>query len=187
MKAKFQHWQINAGGTAIVSGLAAIAYFAQVSPVHNRYEQAQAQTELLTTEQSKAVQLERSVNEMQEHLDSAKEAAEKSQLKLEPASELNTRLAKLTQLAGENHLQLDVTESGATTNSDRYSSVAIRLSGRGSYRNCVQMLKQLRLTMPDVGVVSVELASASVKDDSNATFGFELLWYRQPQPRPAKK
>jgi Tfp pilus assembly protein PilO len=178
---------MDAAGLAVVLGLTAIAYFGQISPTLSRHEQAQAQVTQLASEQANSKELERSLLTMKDRLDVVQRADNGASLRLEPLSALNQRLAKLTDLAAASGLQVDAIESGATSNLERYSTVAIRISGRGTYRNCAAMLRQLRSATPDVGVVSFQMASAAVSADTTATFLFELLWHTQPQPRPAKK
>jgi Tfp pilus assembly protein PilO len=176
---------MDAAGLAILAGLSAAAYYGLVSPTLRRHEQAGAQALELRSEQTKARDLERSLRSITDRLDATQRQLQAAHFALEPASRLNDRLAELTELAGANQIQVDTIESGALTALERYSTIAIRISGRGSYRSCAAMLSQMRTTMRDVGVVTMQLGSSGGTTDINASFTLDLLWYTQPQPKPA--
>jgi Tfp pilus assembly protein PilO len=185
-----QHWRIDAAGLALIFGLAAAAYFVQISPTIAEDNRVRADAMQAASERAKARDLERSLLTLNEQVDKTQRAAASSQLALEPASQLNQRLARLTELAAQNSLQVDAIESGATTMQPRYSTVSIRITGRGTYRNCGMAMKQLRVSMPDIAIVSFQMSSAGIASgntDTIVTFGFDLLWHTQPQVNPVKK
>jgi hypothetical protein len=190
-------WRTDLAGLAIVAALTAGAYLLQIAPALSRNAQAKAQSAELLSRQSKARELERTVQTLTDDLGAAQRAAAESDLKLHPASELNRTLARLTELASENGLQVDMIESTSTTTaasgstavasghvpaSVRYATVPIRLSGRGGYRSCAAFLNRLRGGMPDMGIHSIELTATGVNADATATFVFHMHWYAQPQP-----
>ncbi|HWA49612.1 MAG TPA: hypothetical protein VG742_15170 [Dongiaceae bacterium] len=177
------HWRMDAVGLAIIAGLSASAYFGLVSPTLRRHEQLHAQAAELRGEQSRVRDLERTVRSTTDRFDATQRQLQANPFVLEPASRLNDRLAELTELAGTNNLQVDAVESGALTASQRFSTISIRISGRGSYPDCAAMLQQMRSTMPDVGLVTLQLGASGGTTDINASFMLELLWYTQPQPK----
>lgn len=181
------HWRVDLGGVAIIAGLSAAAYFGLVSPAIAHHEMAQAQSAELLAQRNKTRDLDRSLRTFHDQLTLTQQSIDKAKFKLDPPAALNERLASLTEVAGRNHLQVDTIESGALTSFPRYSTISIRMSGRGSYRNCSAMLKQVRETMPDVGVSAIQMTSAGVNTDINATFAIELLWHTQPQQKSATK
>jgi Tfp pilus assembly protein PilO len=178
-------WQTHAAGTALALGLAAGAYLLQIGPALSRHEQTEARAVELSADQSKLRELERTLRGLKEHASVVEREASKAELKLLPATQLNTQLARLTELAAGNSLRVDSIESGQTSLFPRYSSIAVRISGQGNYRSCAGMLKQIHSTMPDMAVVAIEMGSLSVTSDTTVTFAFDLLWYTQPQT-PAK-
>src|SRR3954453_23169601 len=151
--------KMDAAALAIMIGMAETAYFVQISPAHSQYEQAAAETAQLAEQQGKLRELQRSLHATTDQLTATTRAAAQAQLKLDPATELNQRLARLTELASENHLQVDSIESGATTPFERYTTTSIRIGGRGGYRNCAAMLKEIRSSMADIGVTSRQMSS----------------------------
>lgn len=184
---KWTHWRLDLTGVAVIAGLSVIAYFGLVSPAIAHHEMAQAQGVELAVQRNKARDLDRSLRAVHDQLTQMQTAIEKANFKLDPPTALNERLAMITDVAGRNRLQVDTIESGVMTPFPRYSTIAIRLSGRGSYRSCSAMLKQIRETMPDVGVSAIQMTSAGVNTDINATFAIELLWHTQPQQKSATK
>jgi Tfp pilus assembly protein PilO len=183
----WNHWRMDGAAVAVVLGLTAIAYFGQVAPTIQGNELAKAQAVELVTQQTKSRDLERTIRSTSDHLEATRQAIAKNALQLEPATELNKRLARLSDLASANHLQVDAIESGETRDYDRYSTVSIRLAGHGTYPNCQAALGNLRSAMPDIGVTSMQVNSGGVTNDTAATFAFDLLWYTQAQPKTSKK
>lgn len=183
----WNHWRIDGGGTLIAAGLTAIAYLAHISPTLTNHDMAQARQVQYVAEQGRTRDLERSLYSAKDQLSKAQHTAANSQLRLEPLSELNAKLARLTELAAQHGLALDGIEAGTTTTSDRYSTVPIRATGRGTYRNCLTALQQMRIAMPDVGVAAVEINTAGVNVDTTVTIVLDLHWHAQPQPKTIKK
>ncbi|HEY7088395.1 MAG TPA: type 4a pilus biogenesis protein PilO [Tepidisphaeraceae bacterium] len=185
-----KHWRMDAAALAIMLGLVTVAYFAQIGPAWDRQAQAKAQAVDLTAEQSKSRELERKLKTQKDQLSATRLATEQTQLNLEPAGELNRKLATLTELCASSGLVVDSIESGTMTSFERYATISLRVSGRGSYRKCAALLARLRKDTPDVGVVGVNLISAGLTNDTNApnaTFVFDLLWHTQPGPPEPKK
>jgi Tfp pilus assembly protein PilO len=173
-------WQLHAAGTTLVLALAGGAYLLLIGPAISRHEQAAAQSAALNAEQSKSRELERTLLSLKEKLSRTEKEAAKAELKLEPVGQLNSRLARLTELAASQRLRVDSIESGQTISSARYATISIRLSGQGSYRNCAALLKSIQTQMPDVVVMAMDLGSGGITSDTTATFAFDLLWYTQP-------
>ena len=122
--------KMDAAGLAIVVGLALVAYFGQIAPHISRFEQAKADSLELAQQQSKRRELERSLRSTADQLDAVVRAVAKAELKLEPVTELNRTLARLTELASANNLLVDSIESGATTQFDRFAATSIRIGLR---------------------------------------------------------
>lgn len=184
---KFNFWTMDAFALLLIVVLGAMAYVMQIGPLLSRRQQAQAQAAQLLQKQSELQQSERTLRRLKDQLQAIQSATEQSQLKLEPVSQLNQKLAHLTALAGEHGLQVDTIESGQTADFARYSTVAIRISGRGAYRNCAAFVGRFPASMPDVGVASFRMVCVNPDDDANTTFVFDLLWYTSPRPTQLKE
>jgi len=185
------HWRLDAAGAAILLTLGAGAYLLQIGPAWSHREQSIARAGELVAEQGQSRELERKVHALKEQLDTHQRAVDKNELKLEPASELNRRLAALTELCAASGLQVDSIESGETRRLDRYATIAVRITGRGSYRTCATLLSHMHEQMPDVGVIGLDMSSVGLDAGNNrqatASFAFDLLWHTKPIDRPLKK
>ncbi len=71
-------------------------------------------------------------------------------------------------------------QPGAVSVDSRYATLPIRLSGTGSYRDCVLFLHNLREQLRDTGVSTLSLSGNPEAPAAPATFQFELLWYASP-------
>src|SRR4051812_44403810 len=94
----YKHWRLDVYGTAAVLGLTLFAYFTQISPAMSRHTQARADASQLAVDQTKSRELERSLMISKDQLDQVHRAVDSMQLRLEPITELNNRLARLTNL-----------------------------------------------------------------------------------------
>jgi hypothetical protein len=164
-------WQIHAAGSVLILLLAGGAYWLQIGPALSRHELAEAQAADLSSQKSKQRELERTLVMLKEKVSVAEREAGKAEMKLEPITELNARLARLTELAAGKRLRVD----------------SVRISGQGTYRNCAALLREIQTARPDVAVVSLEMGSAAVTTDAAATFAFDLLWYTRPAEPGVKK
>jgi Tfp pilus assembly protein PilO len=186
MSSRFNAWHVHAAGIAIAVGLSGAGYWLQIGPALARHEQAAAHAADLAAEQSRSRELERTLLGAKEKLIFTEREVAGAEVKLEPPSQLNSRLARLTELAAANGLRVDSVESGQTVHSPRYSTIAVRLTGQGGYRSCAALLKQMHREMRDVAVVALEMGSGGVNSDTTVTFAFDLLWYTRPG-EPARK
>ena len=108
-------------------------------------------------------------------------------LRLEPATSINPRLARLADLAGESGLVLDEIQPGPAADGSHYQTVPIRLAGGGSYPAVAVFLHRLRERFPDTAVRSFECSNtAPGADRPSAAFRAELAWYTAPVAKQEK-
>jgi Tfp pilus assembly protein PilO len=177
---KKRSWQVDLTGAGICAALTAIAYFTQIAPAVAQYHQELARAAILEDQQIRVRDLERSLRLAADQLEKTRVEARQSDFKLLPATELNSLLARLTEMAAKNHLRVDSLQSGQTTNLPRYSTVAVHLGGSGTYRNNAAAIHEIRATMPDVNIIGFRLASGGIERDTSATFSLDLLWNTLP-------
>ena len=167
-------------GVALTVVLTAGAYFIQVEPLIGQRETQRATVAELGTEQHKLPDLKRTMQSVRMRLDTVKQAIAETDLKLQPASELNERLARLTQVATDNKLQIDEVEPGKVMPGQQFETITIRLSGRGGYQDSTSFLRDLHRAMPDTSVTSMDLAAGGGVGKSDAGFSFILHWHTAP-------
>ena len=178
---KFSPWRIYLGGAIVCASLSAAAYGIGVRPASlRRAEQVTKQTELRTTRQ-KANKLAGQLNTARAELARVNESIASLPLRLEPVTQINQRLARLTDLADSIKpvkLTIDEMRPGVISEGRDYKTVPIYIAGNGTYPACAAFLHGLRTTFPDMAVLSFDTTNNSASPDAPAaTFQFELVWH----------
>lgn len=171
----YKHARADLVGVALMIALTAAAYFMQVQPLVEHNAAHASQITQLEAEQKKLPGTKRTMQTMRVQLDKVETTIAQTNLKLEPANQLNERLARLTEIANKNNLQLDEIEPGKPTAQGQFETIDIRLAGKGGYRDCARFLRSLHEQLPDTSAVSFDLTaaerglSASLGTATNAT------------------
>jgi hypothetical protein len=174
-------WQIYGVGLAVCLGLTAAAYLFGVQPALATREADEAYAVDLQGRRQNAADLSATLASTRQKLEQTRREVAGLSLRLEPASGVNRRLAKLADLATAAGLEINEVQPGAASDSPHYQVVPIRISGTGAYPACAQFLHQLRERFPDTAARSVEVANPSpTRDHAAGTFRFELTWYTSP-------
>jgi Tfp pilus assembly protein PilO len=180
MKRNLTSWQIDAIAVGAMLAIAFAAYSLQVAPaVEAREERSHRATELIAALE-KSADMDLAATALKGKLHSVRQSVAQS-VQLEPTSQLNARLAKLTDLAVANSLQVDTIEPGISTasGSARYDTIPIKLAGRGAYRDVTKFLRTMHETLPDTGVGVMELSAAD--NGASAIFTVQLQWHTAPR------
>jgi Tfp pilus assembly protein PilO len=184
----WKHMQLDAIGVGLLVAMSIAAFVLQVRPLFRAQQALAGQTAALTAEQQKLNKLKRSVQMMRTRLEAVQRSIDQTEFKLEPASQINGRLARLTEIASHYSLQVDEMEPGTpgkVTSGGQFETIPIRLSGRGGYRNCTQFLDALHQQLRDTSVTAMSLAAGD-SADPNGAFTFNLLWHTAPAESPVK-
>jgi Tfp pilus assembly protein PilO len=139
-------WRVALFGIAAIIVLTGIAYFTEFAPiVHDRETFAQSTAEL-TAKQQTLDHLQGFTHKAEQQIKTLTDQ-QGTELKLQPAEQLNDRISMISSIATEQGLVLESTEPGNAVLQQRYSTVAIRITGHGGFRQCVKFLRQLRQQM----------------------------------------
>ncbi len=177
---KWKVWHIDAAGAGICAVLTGIAVLVVVMPVVRKQTDHAALRADVAQQRQLAAQFDESERLLRRELEAVQEELASSQLHLQPTMYLNTRMALIVEVASATGIVIDETRSGTVKVGPRYQTVPIHLSGTGSYSDSASFLHQLHLTLPDTGVVGLELSGKPDKPDTPATFRFDLIWYAAP-------
>jgi Tfp pilus assembly protein PilO len=171
--------KVYACGAAVCAALTAAAYLFGVRPAVARYDDYVAQQLEFKTARQKAAGLLGVRNSTQNQLNAVNESLKNLTLRLEPASTVNQRLGKLTELATRDcQLVIDEMRPMAATDGADYQTVPLLIAGSGTYPNCAKFLHRVRKDFPDTAVKSFETTNNSASPDNpTATFQVELLWH----------
>jgi Tfp pilus assembly protein PilO len=166
-------------GGAVCAALTVGTYLFGVRPAVARYDEAVARQLELNAARQKAANLLGVRNSTQSQLNAVNEALKSRTLRLEPASTVNQRLSKLTDLATrECQLVIDEMRPMPPADGPDYQTVPILIAGSGTYPNCAKFLHRLRKDFPDTAVRSFETTNnSSSPDNPTATFQVELVWH----------
>jgi Tfp pilus assembly protein PilO len=104
---------------------------------------------------------------------------------LQPARNVNRRLAELTDLAAGAGLEVSEIVPAAAVAGSRFDTVPIRIRGTGSYPTCAAFLCKLTRAFPDTSVNSFELSGEPDKPHAPAAFRVQLAWYATPSAAAA--
>lgn len=171
--------KIYFAGFVVCALLSTGAYFVGVRPAVARHEVQENRRAELKSARQKAANLAAARSQALADLAETNKALENLPLRLEPASSVNQRLLRLTDLATkECLLTIDEMRSGAAIDGSDYKTVPILIAGSGTYPACAKFLHQLRLVFPDTAVRSFETTNNSASPDAPAaTFQFDLVWH----------
>ena len=175
---KFSPWRIYLAGGVVCAALGAGAYAVGFSPATLRHaRQAAKQTEL-RARKHKAANLAGQLNTARTQLTAITDSFANLPLRLEPATQVNQRLARLTDLANGAGLTIDEMRPGAIADGPDFKTVPILIAGNGTYPACAKFLHALRETFPDTAVLSFNTTNNSASPESPAaTFQFDLAWH----------
>lgn len=172
-------WRLDAAALLACALVTLLMYVVLIRPVVN----AQNEYARLLPERSEKEQTLRtaqaSLNTMREQLESAREQVEQLPLRLESSAQVNTRLARLAEMAAEAGLELHEMRPSEVWAGDRYDTVPIVLSGSGNYRNVTTFMRNVHEQFADTAVVGFDLSSGGATK-GQATFGVGLAWYTMP-------
>ena len=164
---------------AVCAAMTTAAYLFGVRPAVARYDDYVARQLELKAARQKAAGLLGVRNSTQNLLNTANESLKNLPLHLEPASTVNQRLGRLTDLATkECQLVIDEMRPMPAADGADYQTVPLLIAGSGTYPNCAKFLHRVRKDFPDTAVKSFETTNNSASPDNpTATFQVELLWH----------
>ncbi len=171
--ARYNPWRAYAAAGAICAAMTAGAYFAGVAPALERAAAVEASRAELASQRKAASDALAAAAGARAEFARARAALAALPLRFEPASSVNHRLAKLTDLANATRLSVEMVRPGATVAGADFDSVPIELAGTGSYPACAAFLRRLHDEFPDTAVRALEASNKG----TSTTFRFELVWY----------
>jgi Tfp pilus assembly protein PilO len=162
--------------------------FARVNPLMRPKDYAAGQEAHLEAHlealRSSAAKLAGSVADEKGKLEELRRTLDREKIELQSARQVNSRIARLTELAARAGLEVDEVAPGKADIGPRYETVPLRLRGSGSYPTCAAFLCQLIKTFPDTSVVSFELSGDPQKPRTPGIFHVNLRWYAAREDPP---
>jgi len=182
-KKLLSEWRMDSIGVAVFVALTGLAYVLQFEPAMRDREALRLGTETLADKREQIGKLQSTMHNMNGQIASLQTALD-SELKLLPPSQINDRLSSVSTLAADHGLIVEAIEPGETSSAQRFSTIPIRITGRGTYPQLAKFIHALRSELPDISVTDISISGGGT--GVAATVSLNLLWYAGPAPVVAK-
>lgn len=177
-------WPLAAGTAIVCAAITAAAWGLAVQPALTQRSQRETQLRDLSIHRHKSAIVSANLTKARLGHVAAREDLARTALSLDPATEVNARLAGITRLAGDSQLTIDEVQPGHAVPSAEYQEVELKIAGSGAYPAVARFLHQLHKTFRDIGVRAISLVPDSGNVlTPNVRFRLELIWYAAP-PAP---
>lgn len=184
-------WPVFAAGAGVCAAITLVVWFTVLSPALRQRDARIAKSNELVARRHKAGEVAGSLSAVRKKTETVESALQQTAMRLEPATLVNDRLARLTELANECGLSVDEVQPGQTTDGPHYQSVALKLAGSGNYPACARFLHRLHDTFPDTGVRGMDTSNNSPNPVVPVvSFRLDLVWHAAPlaqSPAPVAK
>jgi len=174
---KLKRRHVDIAGIAICGILVAGAYFVGIRPIILRREGLAVQLARLKDQHRNAGELSAKVARIASQITEIKKELADNPIHLQPAGRINSRIARIADLAGECGLKLDQLRPDKSFSGSRYHTVPICLVGTGSFPTCVKLLRALQRSFPDTAIASFEVTGDPTKPQQPPRLTVDLLWY----------
>jgi Tfp pilus assembly protein PilO len=171
---------IDGAGMTLCAVITMVAYFFGVGPRLEQKAALATQRQQLRERRRECRELEASVTDLEGRLTAAQEQLAAGQIRLEPFSQTNGRVARLAALLTEHGLEIDDVRIGDVLSSDRCTVVPINIAGRGDYQESITLLREFTRTFADTSLAELEFVGNPADADPAHRFRLELLWYTAP-------
>ncbi|MBT3201550.1 MAG: hypothetical protein HN350_16735 [Phycisphaerales bacterium] len=177
---KFKTWNtmyVDVAAMCAFALLLLMAYFVGIQPVIQRYQGFGRMVEKLENQQHIEMELSGQVAKLAAGLTDVKQQLADNAIKLTPATQINSHLARLATLTGQCGLKLDQLRPDKSLDGPRYKTVPIYLVGSGDFPACARLLKKLQQDFPDTSVASFDMQGDPANPEAPTRLKVDLLWY----------
>jgi len=172
-------WRIDAAGLGACALITGLAYLAVVRPVWLAQAESDRLVPILSRKQEDLRSARAALAKLREDLEDTRAQVQDLPLRLESSTQVNSRLARLADLASRSGLELHQMLPDQTHTGARYDTVPIKLSGAGDYRKVTRFMRDVHEQFADIAIVGFDL-SAGRAGQGQARFDIGLAWYTIP-------
>ena len=172
---------VDAMGVGICVLASIAAYVSGIDPVLEQKASLASRRQELRTLRKTCDEVQASAKTLDNQLAAAREELAEAQIRLQPSSRTNQRVAALAALLGNHGLEIDDVHIGKELPSTRCTVVPISIAGRGDYGRSVNLLNELIRTFADTSLAKLELVGNPAASDQTAKVRLEMLWYTSPE------
>jgi hypothetical protein len=174
-------WIIDGAGVGICLVASIAVYALGIAPLLEQRGFVISQRHHLRAQRRKCAEAEGSVKDLERQLAGAQARLAAGQIRLEPPSRTNERVAALAALLGDRGLEIDDVQIKEVLPSSRCTVVPISIAGRGGYQKTVALLHELIRTFADTSLAKLELVGNPAASGQPAKFKLDMLWYTAPE------
>jgi Tfp pilus assembly protein PilO len=175
---------IDLAGAVVLVLLSIFLYQAVLSRIWRDAHEGKQLSVQVSSQKSKIDGLFRTRKQLDSQIARIEQEVQSTRIKLEPASQVNQRLAAITRVAERSGLRIDLLEpgriDGGGDGKQSFGMQAIRMSGQGRYRNCHAFMRRLRSELPDLSIQGFTLISDGGANSPAVTFTMDLIWFTEP-------
>lgn len=177
---KWSAKHIDAAAIGVCVLIAVPFSFPRINPLMRPPDYGARQAAQLAVLRSSTQGAQHAIAAQKAHLAGMRADLARQTVPLQPARNVNRRLAELTDLAAGAGLEVSEIVPAAAVPGARFDTVPIRIRGTGSYPTCAAFLSKLTQSFPDTSVDSFELSGEPAKPHTPAAFRVQLAWYATP-------
>lgn len=185
MPRNFSGWSIYLMAGAVCVGMTAASWIVAVGPALQQQRTRAAQVQELSRERHKAATLRAALAAARSESAQLEKTMQKVQPSLDPATLVNTHMARITAAANECGLSVEELQPGKSVDTPYYKAVELKIAGVGAYPQVTRFLHRVHEDFADVGVRSMELTAAAGNALAPPTnFRLGLIWFAAPADAP---
>lgn len=175
------YWPVHAAGLAILILAMAAVGMAGLRPLAAAQREAAMLKSRLAAHGESLRTARQGLDQARARVDDLRRQLDDATLTLYDLSELNQRLADLTELARASQLVVHQVQPGEPVSGPHFERVAIQLAGEATYQTFTRFLSRMHREIADVEVRSLHLQSAAGEMGGPTPFRLECLWYARPR------
>ncbi len=172
--------RIDACGAAAAAVILAIGYLTVMRPAVSSQLRVRQDRESLAELRQQALDRSAEWRSIQQQLQAIDRSIASMPFTLRPATQINTQLAEVVELAKTSGLNVLDMSPGPAVTSKRYVSIPIRLRGTGGFPAATSFLNELHSRFVDTRVNSFTLSADLGAVDGDSSFTFDLTWHAVP-------
>jgi len=177
-----QWWPIYSAGLVACLAVTAMAWLLAISPSLDQLHQRAHRLQELSERRQKSAKLTASLGALRRKQAGTVQAINQLDLRLDSANNANARMAAMTRLANDCQLTVDEVKPGQTLAFGQYQTLAMTLSGTGTYPAIARLLHRMHQEMRDTALESMDLSPENGSAaNSGVRFRLDFVWYAAPE------
>lgn len=167
---------------AVVCAVLTLATWAVgIAPAIREHRAGVARVAELSRQRHKAATVRAALSAAHREIDQIEAATHKSRPSLDPATLVNTHMARITAAANECGLSVDELQPGKAADTPYYKVIELRIAGNGTYPQVTRFLHRVHEDFADTSVRSIEVTAGSGNAlAAPASFRLGLIWFAAP-------